>query len=132
MAGMLGAVALDMATTEPGPRVALTLSVEASSQRVALAHEGGDQLAMADVRIRVSVDGVPLSHQPPVPFFVARGFRAGPTGPFNVASDGVWTAGETASFSVASTNEPPIVPGATVRVRIYAGDQPVGEVTAGA
>lgn len=129
VAGVVGAATLQARPAEPGPRAALTLAVDAGTDRLALAHEGGDQLAVADLRVRVSVDGVPLAHQPPVPFFVARGFRAGPTGPFNVASDGIWSAGETAGVRVASTNEPTLEPGVAVRVRIYAGDRPVADLT---
>lgn len=130
-AGAVGAATLDVGPGAPGVRAALTLDVDATTDRVVLVHEGGDPIDVAGLRVRVSVDGDPLVYQPPVPFFVARGFRAGPTGPFNVAAEGPWTAGETASFRVASTNDPAIDPGTTVRVRVYADDRPVADLTAG-
>jgi hypothetical protein len=68
--------------------------------------------------VRVTVAGTPLRHQPPVRFFAARGFRAGPTGPFNAAADPAWTAGETASLRLASTNAPGIDPDDRVVVRV--------------
>lgn len=129
MAGAVGAATLDLRPATPGPRAALALDVDAGTDRITLTHEGGDQLSVTDLRMRVAVDGVALAHQPPIPFFVARGFRAGPTGPFNVAADGVWSAGETASLRVASTNEPTIESGGVVRVRVYVGDQPVADLT---
>jgi len=46
----------------------------------------------------------------------------GPVGPFNSAYSGSWTAGETASLRVASTNEPTLRPGARVGVQLYVGD----------
>jgi len=97
------------------PRIAVSLRVDGDT--VALTHEAGPDLRISRVRLVVAVDGTPLAHQPPVPFFAAEGFRAGPTGPFNVASDGTWTAGETGSLRVASTNDPLPEPGRTVSVR---------------
>lgn len=107
--------------------VALEASANASADRVTLVHRGGDTLAVEDLRVRVVVDGRPLAHQPPVPFFAAEGFQSGPTGPFNVAGDTRWTAGETASFVIAATNAPRLEPGVTVVVRIYRGKRIVAE-----
>ena len=44
---------------------------------------------------------------------------------FNSAYMGPWTAGETASLRVASTNRPAPEAGATVELRLYAGDHPI-------
>ena len=106
-------------SASPGTSVAVTVRADAATDRVELTHRGGDALAVTDTRVVVSVDGRRLAHQPPVPFFAARGFEAGPTGPFNVAADDRWTAGETAGFEVASTNRPPVEPGSEVRVVLY-------------
>jgi flagellin-like protein len=113
-----------------GRRVAFSLSV--TGDRVALGYERGPPMRVADLRLDVSVDGEPLAHQPPVPFFSARGFRPGPTGPFNVGSDGVWTAGETGSVVVAGTNRPRLGPGRTVTVRLYerGSSRPLATLTA--
>jgi len=130
--GLAGAVAAGLgavAPPEPPPRAALELSVDADADRVALTHLGGDALDVRRLRLRVAVDGTPLSHQPPVPFFAARGFRAGPTGPFNTAADPRWTTGETASLRLASTNAPAIAPGARVRVELFVDGQAVARLT---
>lgn len=108
-----------VATVDPGgtvPVAHLTLSADAESDRLALTHEGGATLDVTSLSVTVSVDGVALEHQPPVPFFAATGFESGPTGPFNVASDDNWSAGETAGFRLASTNDPQLPAGARVEV----------------
>jgi hypothetical protein len=99
----VGGVAL--ATLPATPSVAAaTLSVD--GDRIVLEHRAGDPLDVTRLDVIVRVDGDPLARQPPVPFFSARGFRPGPTGPFNAASDGRWEPGERASIRVASTNRP--------------------------
>jgi len=116
-AGTLGAAVLADPPT-PAPNAAFDVEADATGE-VRLTHHGGDGVDPAALRVRVRVDGEALAHQPPVPFFAARGFRAGPTGPFNSAAEGAWRAGETASFRVAGTNEPSLTSGATVEVRLY-------------
>jgi hypothetical protein len=64
-----------------------------------------------------------------VPFFAARGFRAGPTGPFNAAADPGWTAGEAASLRLASTNAPGISPGDRVVVEVSVEDRRVATLS---
>ena len=105
---------------EPTPRAAVSLSVD--DETLTLTHNHGDPLDMRALRMIVSVDGEPLQHQPPVPFFSASGFDPGPTGPFNSASDSEWTVGESASLTLAGTNSPTIEPGSTVRVELYQDD----------
>jgi len=99
---------------EPAPTASLSLS--AADDRITVTHRGGDPLDADDLTVRVHVDGEPLARQPPVPFFSAAGFRPGPTGAFNAASDGRWRVGESASFRVAGTNDPTLAPGRTVAV----------------
>lgn len=127
-AGLALQEAASTAPAEGPPQVRMELSAEPDGT-VALAHAGGDSLDVRDLRVWVAVDGEPLAHQPPVPFFSARGFVSGPTGPFNVASDPAWTAGETAGVRVASTNSPTVGPGSRVTVRLYADDHLVFEGT---
>ena len=103
---------------EPPPTARLTVDANASTDRVVITHHGGDPLDVSDLRVTVAVDGQELDRQPPVPFFAARGFESGPTGPFNVASPDDWRAGETAGFRIASTNHPTIDRGATVSVTV--------------
>jgi hypothetical protein len=69
-----------------------------------------------------------------VPFFAARGFRGGPTGPFNSRSPDEWSAGERAGFRIASTNDPRVTQGSRVEVSVVADGVLVWRetVTAGA
>ncbi|MFC5971509.1 type IV pilin [Halomarina salina] len=112
----------------PPTTTATTCSADASG-RLALTHRGGDPLDPTTLRLRVSVDGDPLAHQPPVPFFSARGFESGPTGPFNRGWRGRWTTGETASLTLAGTNTG-LDAGAAVRLRLWSDDLLVADCTA--
>ena len=102
----------------PSPVAQFSVTADADADRIALTHEGGDTVAVSDLSVSISVDGRPLAHQPPVPFFAARGFESGPTGPFNTASDDDWSAGQRTTLSLAETNSPNLAPGATVTVRL--------------
>ncbi len=113
---------------EPAPTTSLSLS--AIDDRITVTHRGGDALNASELDVRVSVDGEPLARQPPVPFFSAAGFRPGPTGAFNAASDDDWRVGESASFRVAGTNDPVLEPGRTVVVDISADGRPVATLEA--
>jgi FlaG/FlaF family flagellin (archaellin) len=115
---------------ETPPRVSLSASANASVDRITLAHTGGDVVSVSRLRVRITVDGQRLTHQPPVPFFAATGFESGPTGPFNTAADGQWAAGERATLTLASTNSPQLTPGATVRVDVYRGGHRIATATA--
>lgn len=116
---------------EPPPTAAFDGTVDPVVDRITLTHVGGDTIDLTTVSVRITVDGDPLAHQPPVPFFAAKGFRSGPTGPFNTASPDRWRAGQTASFRLAATNDPAdISPGDTVRIRILTRQWTVAEITA--
>jgi FlaG/FlaF family flagellin (archaellin) len=134
LAAVVGVAALGTAGDVPGAPdgsdpVALSLSVDAGADRLALTHRAGAPLDVRELVVRISVAGTSLRHQPPVPFFAARGFRAGPTGPFNVGADPLWSAGETASLRLASTNAPGIDPGDRVVVRVAVDDRPVATLS---
>ena len=104
----------------PDGTTTATFGLEATADgEVRVLHRGGDTVDPGALRVRIHIDGDPLAEQPPVPFFSARGFESGPTGPFNSAYSGAWTAGQAASLRVASTNEPTPRAGATVEVRLY-------------
>ncbi|EMA05982.1 hypothetical protein C438_09152 [Haloferax denitrificans ATCC 35960] len=130
VAAAVGAAAFDAADSAPSPTRPTALSLSVSGDTLSLVHEGGAPLDVDSLAVRISVDGAPLAHQPPVPFFSASGFRPGPTGPFNAAADSRWTVGETATLELAGTNDPDIVPGATVTVRVFDGDTPVATLEA--
>ncbi|WP_336024484.1 type IV pilin [Halobellus salinisoli] len=117
------------AASPPGSEVGtVALSLRLDGDTIALTHERGAPLPLADVRVVVAVDGEELRYQPPVPFFAATGFRGGPTGPFNLASDGVWSEGETGSFRIAGTNDPQLRRGRTVSVTVYVESARVSRV----
>jgi len=123
LAAVVGTTALDAARTDDGPpRATFALDADPDRDRIVLTHRGGDAIDVGSLRIRVEIDGEALSHQPPVPFFAATGFRAGPTGPFNAATDGPWRAGERAGLRLASTNDPALTPGSRVTVTVIAGE----------
>jgi flagellin-like protein len=113
---------------EPPPQVALSLSV--TDDRISISHRTGESLDASKLRLHVVVNGTPLAHQPPVPFFSARGFAPGPTGPFNSASDPEWNVGEVASFEVAGTNRPALGVGETVTVEVSQGETLVASLEA--
>lgn len=126
----LGATALP--APDPGPAAAFELSADADDDAVTVVHAGGDALVAASLTVRLSVDGEPVRHQPPVPFAGAPGYRGAPTGPFNAAADGEWTAGEAATLRLAGTNAPLPEPGDRVRVTIAVDGRAVADLTASA
>lgn len=123
-----GGVALAPLADRGATAAAVTLTV--SGDTLAFVHRGGPPLDVADLRLVVSVDGTRLRHQPPVPFFAARGFRAGPTGPFNRGSDGRWSPGERATLTLAGTNRPAVDAGDTVTVRLVVDGRLAAKVSA--
>jgi hypothetical protein len=110
------------------PGVVVSLSV--ADDRLRFVNRGGRPLAVDDLRVHVVVDGTPLTHQPPVPFFSAPGFVSGPTGPFNPAGDRTWSPGETATLRVAATNRPRLRPGDHVAVTLFCDGRRVARVGA--
>lgn len=123
------AVALPSLPSEPEPHRSVSADVTADGE-VNLMLRSGPSVDVRDLDLRVTVDGHALSHQPPVPFFAARGFRGGPTGPFNVASDSTWSVGETAGFRLADTNDPSLDAGDTVEISVVVRGQVVAVVDA--
>ncbi|MFC6787522.1 type IV pilin [Halobaculum halobium] len=97
---------------------------------ITLRHRGGDTVDVGRLRVVIRVDGARLRHQPPLPFFAARGFESGPTGPFNPASDDAWSAGESTTLTPAGTNRPRIHPGSRVEVTLFAGSQRLAALSA--
>ena len=124
-ASAVGTAALMLDTPDEPTSAAVTLSVDADTDRFTFTHRGGDTLDVSRFSLSVTVDGTPLAEQPPVPFFAATGFVSGPTGPFNSGGDTRWRAGETAGFRVASTNSPTIDEGDQLTVRIVQTEQTV-------
>lgn len=115
--------------TESQKMVHFSVAADGDTGEIVLTHEGGDTVDATRLQVEIEIDGEPLAHQPPVPFFSATGFHSGPTGPFNHKSDPEWRAGETASLRVASTNDPQLVAGSRVTVRITSDSSVLYEET---
>lgn len=126
---VLTAVVTGFTPAEHAEPVVIGVSADADTGRIVLEHVSGPRLDVRVLTVRVEVSGEPLAYQPPVPFFAATGFYGGPTGPFNPASDPVWSVGETASFRVAGTNDPPLVSGAKLSVTVSRDDRQLAQVT---
>lgn len=124
-----GGVALGLLPADR-PTVAVTLSADAGADRLVLTHRAGEPVSADRLEVRVRIDGRPLAHQPPVPFFAAEGFRSGPTGPFNRRAEGTWTAGEEAGIRLAGTNRPELRAGSRVTVALRIDGETVARVTA--
>ena len=129
LAVALGVAATGLGLVAPAEPVELDATADAVAGRVTLEHVSGPALDVRRIDLAVAVDGEPLAHQPPVPFFAAAGFHGGPTGPFNPAADPAWTAGESASFRIAATNHPALAPGAELVVTVTRRGQPVARAT---
>lgn len=114
----------------PEPTVATFDATADATGELSVTHGGGGAIDPESVDVRVEIDGEPLSEQPTVPFFSADGFESAPTGAFNSATTEPWRAGETASLTIAGTNQPTIDPGDTVRIRIYVDEHSVATVEA--
>jgi hypothetical protein len=115
---------------DPAPTAALALRADAATDGLTLVHRAGDAVDVRAVDLRVRVAGRPLRHQPPTPFFAAEGFRSGPTGPLNPATDPRWTPGERARLRLASTNAPLLDPGDRVTVTLRVDGERVARVSA--
>lgn len=105
----------------------VVISVTATAEDSALwfRHEAGPPIDVRTVSLRLRIDGIAATHQPPIPFFAATGFASGPTGPFNPATDPVWSVGETTSLRLAGSNHPPLRSGSTVEVTIVRDGLPI-------
>lgn len=113
VAAMLGPLTLD-----PTPSFRIGGTVDAATNELTIEHRGGDTVDLTAIDLVVTIDGTPLSEQPPVPFFAAAGFAGGPTGPFNSATENTWSAGERGSLRIASTNDPVPTPDASVTITV--------------
>ncbi|MXR41108.1 type IV pilin [Halobaculum sp. WSA2] len=114
----------------PSGPTAAVVDLVVTDGAITLTHRGGDTLDVRRLRVVIRVGGERLHHQPPIPFFAARGFESGPTGPFNHASDHAWSAGESTTVTPAGTNRPAIRPGVSVEVSLFVDSQRLTVTTA--
>lgn len=111
----VGATAMVFSPAEPLPQA--TVDLEATGDgTVTLTHAGGDRLRTDDLSVHITVDGASVRHQPAIPFVGSRGYVGSPSGVFNAAGDGNWSAGERASLTLAASNAPELTTGSTVTV----------------
>jgi len=103
---------------EPAPTAQLSVTVDATENRITLTHNHGDALDVTALTVTIKIDGEPLEQQPPVPFFAAKGFESGPTGPFNSASENTFSAGERSTIRLATTNSPQLTGDSVVTVTL--------------
>lgn len=129
LAVALSVMATGFAPPEPAGHLVVEVSADAASGRVTLVHVAGPAIDVRSLSLRVEIDDVPLTHQPPVPFAAAAGFNGFPTGPFNPAAEPTWEAGEAGSFRIAGTNEPQLQPGAVLTVTVHRDGLPVARAT---
>ncbi|RNJ27261.1 type IV pilin N-terminal domain-containing protein [Halosegnis longus] len=111
----VGATAMAFSPAEPAPQATVELAATGEGT-VTLTHAGGDHLRTDDLSVHIAVDGESVRHQPTIPFVGSRGYVGSPSGVFNAAGDGNWTAGERASLRLAASNAPDLSAGATVTV----------------
>ncbi|XVH30316.1 type IV pilin [Haloferacaceae archaeon DSL9] len=111
---------LDPAVVHPQP-----IELTATENVLTLVHRGDEPIDVRRLRLRIEIDGSPLAHDPPVPFFSATGYNAGPTGAFNAETDPLWRPGEATSLRIATTNDPYPERGDTVTVRLFFDGRPI-------
>ncbi|MFC4448558.1 type IV pilin [Halorussus aquaticus] len=128
LAGTVGSLAFGTTIPSDVPSAAIDLRIDADANRLTFVHRGGDVLDARDLTVRIRIDDAALDTQPPIPFFSATGFRSGPTGPFNSATDPEWSAGETASVRLAETNDPSLSSESSVVVTFSVNATVVAEV----
>ncbi|MFB6202517.1 MAG: type IV pilin [Halorhabdus sp.] len=111
------------------PTARFSASAMAATNTISITHEGGETIDPDALSLQIRVAGTQLDKQPPIPFFAATGFISGPTGPFNEATTDEWTAGETGSLQIASTNTPTLTAGDRVECTLSVDGTVVAAVT---
>jgi len=108
----------------------LSLEADAEADELRFEHEAGPPIDVDGVDLAVEIADEELSHQPPIPFVGAPGYRTAPDGPFNAAGDQRWEPGETATLTLASTNEPGLEEGDVVRVEVTESGELIADLVA--
>ena len=108
----------------------LALEADAEADELRFEHEAGPPIDVDGVDLAVEIADEELSHQPPIPFVGAPGYRTAPDGPFNAAGDQRWESGETATLTLASTNEPGLEEGDVVRVEVTESGELIADLVA--
>jgi FlaG/FlaF family flagellin (archaellin) len=122
-------LALDTTPTASPELASFELAADAETNSLSITHRGGDPIDLTETQLQVEIDGESLDTNPPIPFFAAKGFVSGPSGPFNRASPDTWRPGETGRVQIATTNDPQLRPDSTVTVRIISDGTEIAELT---
>ncbi|MCL9812645.1 type IV pilin [Natranaeroarchaeum aerophilus] len=130
LAGIAAGGLITAESPDPRPTVVVDASAEPTTNTVTVRHVRGGALDPSALSLQIAVNGTELDKQPPIPFFSAHGFVPGPTGPFNPETDSEWTAGETGTVRIASTNDPAGIEGGDrVGLTLVYGDHVLAETT---
>lgn len=97
---------------------------------IALTYVSGDSIDVEALSMVIAVNGTTLTHQPPIPYTAAKGFRSIPSGPFNEQSSGEFSVGDRAALTVAGSNDPTIHRGDVVTVSLSLDGQHVARLEA--
>lgn len=130
LAAVVGALAVGVGDAGNAPAAAIT--AERTGNELTLTHHSGDPLDVTQLTVRIFVNGEPLEKQPDVPATAGMGgFNGIPSGPFHASKNNIWTAGETASLTIASTtNTPQPSASSQVTIKLYAEGEPVATARA--
>ncbi|MDZ7729799.1 MAG: type IV pilin N-terminal domain-containing protein [Natrialbaceae archaeon] len=109
------------------PTAAFDLAADGDANELVFTHRAGDPIEVDTLTIQITVNGEPLAQQPPIPFVGAAGYYQSPGGPFNAKYDGTWTAGTTASLTIAKSNRR-LAAGDTVTARLSAGGAMIADL----
>lgn len=131
LGGVVAAVVPAMADEPVNAQAAIDIETEQDEDDWVLAfiHTGGEPLDLEDVELVISVNGIALEHQPAIGQLNQRGFKNGPTGPFNPSTPDRWHVGERASLTFLSSNDPTIAAGDTIEAQFYLDGQLITETS---
>ena len=125
LAGAIAAYLLVLPTTEGATQATISATVNTETAEFQFVHDGGDAIAVETLTIEITIDGEPLTSQPPVPFVGSHGFNGSPSGPFNEGGDTRWVPGQRASFRLACTNHPKPSDESTIVIELFVDDRPL-------
>ena len=127
-AGVIVLFVTDIADLRSTPTVVIDGTVDTSENNITLVHTSGDDIPVDYLDLRITIDGVPMKYQPPVPFDSATGFSTGPSGPLHAWGDDTWSPQQESVIHLAGSNEPLPDPDSTVEVSITYDDRPIAEI----
>lgn len=104
-------------------------SCDAATRTITLEHTGGATIDVEQLDMRITVDGISLSEQPPgFPFYNPPGFEGFPSGPFNPSTPNRWAPGELGRFTIENDNPPRPAAGSEVTLELDYQDRPLADI----